>query len=76
MSDLIDQLSEIKVPPPPEQFADQVHQRLNRVLLGLHFFDFFVRAVPWALVRCLAPLGALLRFSFTGQHQDHRARRR
>ncbi len=35
------------VPPPPD-FDQQLHGRVNRWLLVLHTIDFVFRAAPWA----------------------------
>jgi hypothetical protein len=48
-SDLLEQLAELEVPPPPAGLDRQVHQRVNRSLLVLHLLDLGLRAMPWAM---------------------------
>ena len=67
-SDLFDQLAASDVPPPPEQFDRQVHQRLNRALVAMHLLDLVARAVPWGLVHLARAAAAALRFTLTGRY--------
>jgi hypothetical protein len=48
-SDLLEQLAQLEVPPPPAELNQQVHQRVNRSLLVLHVLDLGLRAMPWAM---------------------------
>ena len=48
-SDLLEQLAQLEVPPPPAELNQQVHQRVNRSLLVLHLLDLGLRAMPWAM---------------------------
>jgi hypothetical protein len=62
-----DELGNTEVPPPPPHLARQVHERLNRALLLLHFADLFLRALPWVAVRLIQPVTACARYTLTGR---------
>ncbi len=60
MKDILEQLAEVEVAPPPPEFDRQLHQRLNQSLTAQHLIDFVVGALPWALVHfARAVLGAI-----------------
>ena len=64
---LFDELGNTEVPPPPPQLTQQVHQRLNRALVVLHFVDLMLRALPWVAVRLVQPVIGLARYTLTGR---------
>ncbi|HUS39921.1 MAG: hypothetical protein WBF93_18910 [Pirellulales bacterium] len=70
-----DQLSETEVPPAPEDLAQQVHHRLNRVLVMMHIGDFLLRAVPTASLTFVKPVLAFFRYSCTGRFGQRTGRR-
>ena len=60
-SDLLEQLAQLEVPPPPAELNQQVHQRVNRSLLVLHVLDLGLRAMPWAMWSSMAGVLGLCR---------------
>lgn len=70
-----DQLSETEVPTPPADMANQVHHRLNRVLMVIHVGDFLLRAAPAAVLLFIKPALAFFRYSFTGRFGQPTRRR-
>ena len=72
---LLDELSKSDVPPPPDQLPDQIHRRLNRALVVLHFVDLLLRGLPWAAVKFLRPTLAFFKYTLTGRFEDRRRRR-
>jgi len=65
---LLDQLAEAEVPPPPETFRAEVHQRVNTSLIVGQLVGLFVRAMPYALVQFGRAAAALMFFSVTGRY--------
>ena len=49
-TDFLDRLAEHEVPPLPESFERQVHERVNHALVVLHVLDLAVRGLPWAML--------------------------
>ena len=41
-SNLLEQLAEVEVPPPPDHFDKQLHARVNRTLVAAQFVDLAV----------------------------------
>ncbi len=74
--DLFDKLAEVEVPPPPSQFDNQLHDKVNRGLVITQFIDLFVVALPWALVHFFRAFLGLLAFSVTGRYGPASKRRR
>jgi len=74
---LFDRLAELDVPPPPVQFDQQLHQRVNRSLVVGQLVDLLVGAFPWAAGHfAKALLGAIL-FTVTGRYEtDTKQQRR
>jgi hypothetical protein len=71
-TDPLEQLAELDVPPPPQQLEHSVHQRLNRVLLCLHVFEFTLRAVPFGLAIFAQTVWAFCQFTLKGTFDDGR----
>ncbi len=66
-TDLLEQLSQSEVPPPPDEFDRQFHRRLNQSLLFGHFVELAVRAIPYAFGFFMWAVIGLLVLSFTGR---------
>jgi hypothetical protein len=69
-SNLLDQLAELEVPPPPPQFDAQLHERVNRSLLTSQLIDLVVSATPWALLHFGRALVGLIAFTLTGRYEN------
>lgn len=67
---LLDQLSQQPVPPPPSDFGRRVHRRLNDWLLFGQLTDFAVRGLLYAALHFFRALIAGVIFTVTGRHQD------
>lgn len=75
-TDLFERLAELDVPPPPAQFDDQLHERVNRSLVVGQLMDLVFGAVPWAIVEfSRAVIGGVL-FTLTGRYETKPTRRR
>jgi len=70
--DLLEQLRQSEVPPPPDDFDRHVHRRLNSSLLLAQLVELFVRALPFAAIHFLRALGGLLTLSLTGRYDPKR----
>jgi hypothetical protein len=69
---LLDSLAEHDVPPVPDEFSEQIHQRLNRALLATHLVDLVVGGVPYLALYFLRGVGHLIMGTFTGRFEsDH-----
>lgn len=66
-SDLFQKLSQVAVPPPPAELDRAVHERVNRVLVTAHIFDFAVHAAPYAAWHLARAIGGLIALTFTGR---------
>ena len=69
-SNLLDQLAELEVPPPPAHFDTQLHERVNRSLLISQLIDLVVGATPWALLHFGRALVGLVIFTLTGRYEE------
>src|SRR5262249_16137545 len=76
MANFLDQLSELDVPPPPERFDDELHNRVNQSLLSLQVAEFYLRAMPAALFELGRAFVGFVIFSLTGRFEDERPRRK
>lgn len=65
-TDFLEQLAQGEVPPIPQTFDRQVHQRLNVRLIALHLLDFAVRGLPYAMVHFTMAVLSLVVFTITG----------
>lgn len=75
-TDLFERLADLDVPPPPAQFDDQLHDRVNRSLAVGQMMDLLFGAVPWAVVEfSRAVIGTVL-FTLTGRYETKPNRRR
>ena len=70
--DLLEQLSEARVPPVPQakRFNDGVRRKLHPRLLALHIVEFAFGATGWAGMHLCAALFASLHFTVTGKWPD------
>lgn len=71
-SDFLEQLADVEVPPPPENFDRQLHQRVNRSLLAVQLTDLVCGALPWAVWHMCRALGGLVTLTVTGKFRDDR----
>jgi hypothetical protein len=75
MKDILEQLAEMEVAPPPPEFDRRLHQRVNQSLMVQHVVDFAVGAVPWALWHFFRAVLGLVTFSVTGKFGEERKKR-
>ena len=75
-TDLFERLAELDVPPPPAQFDNQLHERVNRSLVVGQLMDLFFGAVPWAVVELSRALFGAAIFTLTGRYETKPNRRR
>jgi hypothetical protein len=68
-TDFFERLAEIEVPPPPEQFDDQLHDRVNRSLVAGQLFDLVISGMPWALLQLARALVGFFTFTMTGRSE-------
>jgi hypothetical protein len=69
MPNLLDQLADWEVPPPPVAFDDQLHERVNRSLVTSQLVDLFLGGLPWALLHFGRALTGLIAFTVTGRYE-------
>jgi hypothetical protein len=67
---LLEQLADLEVPPPPAQFDTQLHDKVNRALVITQFVDLFVSALPWALAQFGRALLGFVAFTVTGRYES------
>jgi hypothetical protein len=76
--DLLESLSEDKVPVRPREITRQVHDRLNPLLLILQLSEFALRALPFAFFHFVSALAGSVIFTMTGRFpkegEDHGTR--
>ena len=72
---LLDSLAEHDVPPVPDEFSEQIHQRLNRALLATHLIDLAVGGVPYLAMHFLRGVGHLITATVTGRFESDRVDR-
>ena len=65
-TDFLDQLSAWEVPAPPPKFDAELHDRVNRNLVGVQIADLALHGLPWALAHFALALAGLVRLSITG----------
>jgi len=68
--DLFTELAELPVPPVPANLDQEVHQRLNRVLLTSQLVEFCWQALPQTALAMLACFRAFLTLTITGKMTD------
>ena len=68
--DLLQSLANDDVPDRPRELSQQVHHRLNSLLVTLHLAEFVLQTLPYAFFHFFrALLGACL-FSLTGEFRN------
>jgi hypothetical protein len=69
-SDLLRSLANDDVPDRPHEISQQVHQRLNPLLVTFHLAEFALQTLPYAFFHfSRALLGACL-FNLTGEFRN------
>lgn len=76
MSNLLEQLADLEVPPPPAHFDAQLHERVNRSLLTWQLVDLCVSAVPYALLHFTRALVGLIALTLSGRYEAKTKNRR
>lgn len=76
MTNLLEQLADLEVPPPPAQFDEQLHERVNRSLVTWQLVDLAVNGLPWALLHLARALVGLVSFTLTGRYDRKPKNRR
>ena len=66
--DLLEQLAETVVPPPPADFDRSVHQRLNRTLVVGQLVEFVCVALPFAVAEFVRAIGAAALYTSSGRY--------
>jgi len=76
-TDLFERLAELEVPPPPEAFDQQLHQRVNRALVAAQLVDLLVRGLPWATLHFARAIVGFIALTITGHYDSkHNNKRR
>jgi len=65
--DLFERLADAEVPPMPDNFDREVHQRLNKALLVVHFAELATKGMAFAAAHFLAATWGLLIFTLSGR---------
>ena len=77
-SNLFDRLADLEVPPPPAQFDQQLHERVNRSLVVGHVVNLVFDALPWALTHFARALVGAATYTLAGRYEidpKHKPRR-
>ena len=67
-TDLLDQLADRDVPPPPEVLDRAVHDEINRTLLWQQAAELCLKATPWVLGHFVQAAVGVIRYTLTGRH--------
>ena len=70
-SNLFERLAESEVPPPPVQFDTQLHERVNRTLVGTQLVDLLLCGLPWACLHFARAVMGLIAFTLTGRYENN-----
>jgi hypothetical protein len=73
--DFLEQLADLEVPPPPSQFGQQLHERMNRDLAIVQLIELLTVVFPAAVFELARALGGLLRFTFSGKYELNEKKR-
>jgi hypothetical protein len=68
MTNLLEQLADLEVPPPPAHFDKQLHERVNRSLITWQLVDLAVNGLPWALLHLTRAVVGFVSFTLTGRY--------
>jgi hypothetical protein len=71
---LLEQLAQSAVPPVPERFDEQLHERLNKTLLWTHLADFFVHGFVYAIGHFARAVAGLIVMTLSGRFEEGRRR--
>ena len=71
-NNLLDQLNEGEVPPPPEQLRQDVHQRVNQWLLAAQTAELVLRAFSYAALQFAVAVMGLMNFTVVGKYELNR----
>lgn len=66
--DPLRQLAQLEVPPLPEDFDRQLHQKINHGLLLTHLFDLLIRGLPFAVMCFSQAFMGLVMYSLSGRY--------
>jgi hypothetical protein len=76
MTNLLDQLADLEVPPPPAQFDRQLHERVNRSLLTSQLVDLAASGLPWAFLHFARACVGFIAFTLSGRYDTKPKNRR
>ena len=65
--DLFERLADVEVPPMPDNFDHDVHQRVNKALLVVHLAELATKGMAFAAGHFLAATWGLLIFTLSGR---------
>ncbi|MGD9720451.1 MAG: hypothetical protein AB7O59_24925 [Pirellulales bacterium] len=74
--DLLEQLADVSVPPPPAEFDTQLHEKVNRGLVLSQLVELFLYAMPWACAHFGKAVLGVVAFTVTGRYESKSKRRR
>lgn len=66
--DLLEQLADTTVPPPPADFDRAVHLRLNRTLIVGQVIELMCLVLPFALVEFARAVAAAAVYTLSGRY--------
>jgi hypothetical protein len=72
MHDPWEQLAAVEIPPLPENFTGDVHQRLNKTILAMHLLELGMGAAAFACRHFAQALMGLVLFTFSGRFEAER----
>lgn len=75
MDDLLERLTQLKVPPAPKSLKRDVHHRLNRTLLVQQLVELALHGVLYASGHMLRGLLGLVAYTLTGKYPVDRVDR-
>jgi hypothetical protein len=73
--DLLEQLAQTEVPPPPATFDTQLHDKVNRALLITQVVDLLLVGMPWAFLQFSRALLGFVSFTVTGRYESKSKKR-
>ena len=73
--DLFESLAELAVPPVPDNFDREVHQRVNRLLVLEYLVELATKGLWFATVHFARAAWSLVVFTVSGKLGDPRTRR-
>lgn len=69
---LLDQLADVEVPPPPPSLPRDVHDRLNHWLLAAQVADLVFRGFFYGTLYFGQAVAGMIGFTLTGKYQTRR----